>query len=262
MLSAGKHPVTPHGFKNATVTELGIRPYWTTKPHNIGVDLGAGNLLVVDLDSRRAVESWNAGPFGELRTARVSTGKGAHVYFRQDPGDWAIGSVPQSKISQAHGVPKTEIRGNEAYTVLPPSRHASGRVYTWADPTVPIALLPDELRDWVLAAGASVGRTAPTRRAAARPGTGQPIRSPQGYTVAALKRLAHSTIGSRNNDACAVALALADVAEAGGYKLEQLRVWFFSAAADCGLLADEPDKTHELWCRMTGDDFPVSEMAA
>jgi len=128
--SAGKHPRTPHGFKEASRSEEQVRRWWKKWPDaNIGVPTGSTTLLlVVDVDPRnggdkslKELESKH-GPFPE--TARQRTGGGGlHLFFRY-PG----GRVPKSL---AQGI---DLKGDGGYVVLAPSRHQTGSEYCWDSP--------------------------------------------------------------------------------------------------------------------------------
>src|SRR5262249_46092588 len=49
----GKHPRTPHGFKDATRDPATITAWWTRWPQaNVALDCGRSGLLVVDVDPR------------------------------------------------------------------------------------------------------------------------------------------------------------------------------------------------------------------
>src|SRR5579862_7097735 len=54
----GKHPRTPHGFKDATTDKSAITARWNKWPDaNIGIPTGAASgLLVVDVDPRNGGE--------------------------------------------------------------------------------------------------------------------------------------------------------------------------------------------------------------
>jgi hypothetical protein len=117
--SAGKHPRTPHGFKDAT-TDLGTIDGWWAKWPEANVAIRTGNgLVVVDID----------GSAGERQAAQVdlpttveaTTGNGRHLYY--------AGDAP-SPTGLLKGI---DIRGNGACVVAPPSVHASGTRYQWVN---------------------------------------------------------------------------------------------------------------------------------
>ena len=119
----GKHPLTEHGFKDASTDPKQWGAWIARWPFcNWGAPTGALNGFdVLDADSADAVE-W-AASHGLDRAPRVSTGKGAHFYVEH---------IPESK-DWAKRVPGCDFRGDGGYVVIPPSRHASGRRYAWAN---------------------------------------------------------------------------------------------------------------------------------
>src|SRR5688572_33286771 len=56
----GKHPITEHGFKDASCDEASVRAWWTKFPNaNIGVATGQG-LAALDFDGLQHEASWPA----------------------------------------------------------------------------------------------------------------------------------------------------------------------------------------------------------
>src|SRR6267143_1767372 len=69
-----------HGFKDSRSPDdaLVLNP-WNHDPNrNIGIDLGASDLCVLDFDKPESIPAW----LNEVKTYKVRTGKGVHVYFR------------------------------------------------------------------------------------------------------------------------------------------------------------------------------------
>ncbi len=133
----GKHPLTEHGFKDAS-KDPSVWSEWASRwPFcNWGAPTGEINGFdVLDADSADAVE-W-ASAHGLAEAPRVSTGKGAHFYVQHIPGarDWA------------KRIPGCDFRGDGGYVVIPPSRHVSGRLYAWANGVVRPIAAPDWLID-------------------------------------------------------------------------------------------------------------------
>ena len=138
----GKHPMTPRGFKDATIDEATIRTWWRKHPNaNIGIATGSqSGLLVLDIDpehggltSLNEFEDENGllpdGP--QVQTGR----RGFHIYFVH-PG----GNV-KSKIGVIPGI---DVRADGAYVVGSGSIHKSGRPYSWVDGKTPEEIaLPD-----------------------------------------------------------------------------------------------------------------------
>jgi putative DNA primase/helicase len=142
----GKHPRTPHGFKDATTDLSQIMEWWDRHPSaNIGIPTGvASRLLVVDCDPRNggpAERSELAQRFGPIPdTAEVMTGGGGrHFFFRYEGG-----SVPKAL---AEGI---DLKGDGGYVVAPPSLHPSGKRYEVDGLSGPKALLkPAEVPAWL-----------------------------------------------------------------------------------------------------------------
>jgi len=125
-----------------------LRLYWTRNPHcNVGITLGpVSGLLGIDLDDEQGITLWNewSRTIG-LRTPSFHTpGGGFRLLFR-----WPDRDVPIQTFT-VDGKEAIRILSKGSQTVMPPSRHRSGREYTWdADngPDTP----PLECPDWLLA---------------------------------------------------------------------------------------------------------------
>ncbi len=134
--SIGKHPRVPQGVKQATTEENKIRQWWEQWPSaNIAVACGQpSNICALDIDGPTGEQSLQSlveeyGPLYE--TATVQTGRGKHFYFRLPNG---------APIKNSAGLvaPGIYVRGDGGYTILPPSRHASGSAYKWASNIEPV----------------------------------------------------------------------------------------------------------------------------
>jgi hypothetical protein len=137
----GKHPRTARGFKDATDDLEQIRKWWARWPDaNIGIATGSG-LVVIDIDGREGMEEFKAlvaAHGAPPATLLAQTGNGFHAFYLTRPDS------PQVRSS---AVGKVHVRGEGGYVVAAPSRHASGRIYTWIK-KLPVATLPDWLRQW------------------------------------------------------------------------------------------------------------------
>jgi Bifunctional DNA primase/polymerase, N-terminal len=145
--SAGKHPRTLHGFKEASRHPDRIWHWWRRWPDaNIGIRTGQeSRLVVLDVDGRhRGEESLEIleATYDRLPptlTAQSGSG-GRHLYF-QHPGQRITNSA------QLAGFAGLDVRGDGGYIVAPPSLHRSGQRYAWVDATHPLAALPLWLRE-------------------------------------------------------------------------------------------------------------------
>ncbi len=134
----GKHPyppLAPHGFKSASSIPEQIRQWFSNAPYNLGLATGwDSGIFVLDRDDRdggdaslHALEKQH----GKLpRTLTQITGGGAHYVF-QLPKHLDI------KNSSGKVSPGIDIRGNGGYVVATPSRHETGKYYTWLSEDLP-----------------------------------------------------------------------------------------------------------------------------
>mgnify|MGYP001566574484 CR=1 FL=1 len=138
-----KKPLTPHGLKDATITQLGVKEYWTKWPE-AAIGLVTDGFVVIDFDaksggktSKTAIEE----KYGKLPKTRVhrTGGGGLHYIYRNPNGRDIRNSV---KVGGYSGV---DLRANGGYIVAPPSPHVSGKVYKVLDSS-PIIPAPD----WIL----------------------------------------------------------------------------------------------------------------
>lgn len=139
--SPGKHPRTKGGFKDATDEEAAIRRWWARWPDaNIALATGDG-LAVFDIDGEEGFQQFQAfvAQHGRVpETLTSQTGRGVHLVFAMRDGAPSVRSAARGKV---------HVRGDGGYIILPPSNHISGRNYKWLK-QVPIAILPDTLRQW------------------------------------------------------------------------------------------------------------------
>lgn len=147
--SPGKHPRTARGSKDATTDQHQIERWCTASAGaNVGIATGrASGLLVLDIDPRNGGTAtlerleWELGALPH--TVEVFTGgRGLHLYF-------VAPAIARARGSLGRGI---DVKFEGGYVVAPPSRHASGRLYEWANGRspcdAPLAALPDA---WVRA---------------------------------------------------------------------------------------------------------------
>ncbi|MGA7741808.1 MAG: bifunctional DNA primase/polymerase [Polyangia bacterium] len=145
---AGKHPWSTHGLCDATAAPAVIRGWWAQRPNaNVAIATGkVSGLVVLDIDLRHnGDESLHAlvaahGPMPD--TPMVLTGGGGQHFYFAHPG----GSIK----SRAGLWPGIDVRADGGYIIVPPSVHASGRLYQWEPGSgltdVDLAPVPDWLR--------------------------------------------------------------------------------------------------------------------
>ena len=136
--SPAKHPMTEHGYKDATTDPTRIRNWWVRWPKaNVAIVTGAASqLIVLDVDGDEGRES--VKDFKTPETPVATTGKGTHFYFHHPGGEVR---------NFARKLPGVDLRGDGGYVVAPPSNHITGRVYEWA--TSP-GVSPAEPPEWLM----------------------------------------------------------------------------------------------------------------
>ncbi|GMU61126.1 MAG: hypothetical protein AMXMBFR34_28890 [Myxococcaceae bacterium] len=147
--SAGKHPRTPNGLKDASKDPQVIEAWWRHEPvWNVGVVTGAvSNIIVIDVDPRHGGDVALAqlqhenGPFPLTPESR--TGGGGTHYVFEHPGD----SVANSSGRLGAGL---DLKADGGLIVAPPSLHASGQRYEWVDGRRPDQLRVAPVPPWLL----------------------------------------------------------------------------------------------------------------
>lgn len=158
-----KTPLTTHGLKDATQTQLGVKEYWGRWP-NAGIGLVTDGYTVLDFDKKSGgLESktrLEAEHEALPRTRAHQTGGGGlHLIYRNPNGAKVRNTVALA------GYPGIDLRGNGGYIVAPPSLHQSGTRYEVVDDSE-IAPVPAWLLELTTKKQAVQGETIPT---------GQPI---------------------------------------------------------------------------------------
>lgn len=134
---ATKRPLIAHGFKDASTDPATVENWWKLWPDaSIGMPTGKpSGVWVLDVDDPEAFEA-NAPRLP--RTRRVKTGKGFHLYWRQDEATQVRNAQRHAKTGWPFpAMPGAEVRGDGGYVIVPPSRHPLGRQYTWEDECEP-----------------------------------------------------------------------------------------------------------------------------
>jgi hypothetical protein len=142
---ANKRPLTPHSFKDATTDPEVIVAWWARWPNAmIGMPTGKpSGFWVLDIDDP---ESFAASAPELPPTRKATTGKGYHLYWRIDPDREVRNAQRHPRTGWPFlTMPGAEVRGEGGYVILPPSRHPTGRLYTWENEgeamSAPAALL-------------------------------------------------------------------------------------------------------------------------
>lgn len=135
-----KKPMTPHGFKDATLDAAQVREWWEKTPDaNVAIATGASGLLVVDIDhglEDHGLDEHLAGHPWMAATYAVRTGRrpefGVQLYFRAD-GSRNSGGWERDGCSG-------DIRADGGYVMAAGSIHPSGQPYTvlWDGPVAEV----------------------------------------------------------------------------------------------------------------------------
>jgi putative DNA primase/helicase len=126
----GKHPMTPHGVKDATTDRAQIKSWWTESPTaNIGIATGSeAGILVLDIDPRNKGKETLArlkkelGPLPDTVTV-ITGGGGRHLVFVHPPFP-----VRKDTSGKVFG-PGIDVLSDGCIEIAPPSVHASGNRY-------------------------------------------------------------------------------------------------------------------------------------
>jgi putative DNA primase/helicase len=178
-----KHPYgrfAPAGFKSASKDPHVIRR-WDGGNYNIAAATGAvSGIVVVDIDPRHD-GGWSLVALEQEHGALPHTwhaltgGGGEHFYFRH-PGRF-VG------CSEAKIAPGIDVRGDDGYAILPPSRHISGRPYAWDVDHHPEHVALADMPEWLLAKASTEKPKVDWRRFADEP-------VPEGQRHKAIRSLA------------------------------------------------------------------------
>jgi hypothetical protein len=114
-------------------------------PANVGIVLGSVSGLVgVDVDGEEGEHILKEVSYGDLPTTLTfTTGRGRRLLYAIDQD----GDVPTRTLSGRGGEVKILAAGT--LTVMPPSRHASGKKYRWVRRRGPGDVRPSPAPDWL-----------------------------------------------------------------------------------------------------------------
>src|SRR5258707_910875 len=280
--SAGKHPRTRNGVKDATLDAGQIASWWATwSAANIGIATGSG-LYVIDVDCAKGgtLESLlDLGITGCMWTLSAQTGSGGyHLYL----------STEQALSNTAGKLAAwVDTRGEGGYVVAPPSRNQHGR-YIWYN-SQPMQPMPEallaRLRDPARSSStqATTGRTrkeqtsdqarladqkaGATQGAVVTPAAGAQSTQTALDAAASVAKEARNTYlagmagrfrgqGLNASEICALVVALNEARYGAGrhpqgpLSLEELKRTIFKSVArwqeECGLLASRLPEIEQL----------------
>ena len=131
---AGKHPRTANGVNDATTDANQIKKWWEKWPlANIGIATGEeSGIIVLEVDPRHGGDktlnnlTTELGPL--LETVSENTGGGGQHLFFKHPA-FAVRNDSQGKIVG----PGVDILSKGKIAIVTPSRHVSGKHYSWQE---------------------------------------------------------------------------------------------------------------------------------
>jgi len=224
----GKHPLAARGLESATTDPDRLTWWWRRYPlANVGLGTGVA-FDVLDVDSSQAANSlrW-------FTVAYVAKGRGP---LARTGGDgWHFYLAPTG-LGNLHprGLGRMAWRGRGGYVVAPPSRHASGAVYSWVrdlDTPLPEAPLP--------------------------------LRCPYGQDVLErwLAEVASAPRGERNCTLYRAGLRLYSLVAGGLLDREQVEEGLMVAAEASRLAVEEPTRTRRTLAlaERVGSALPAGE---
>lgn len=161
--SPAKHPLTLHGLKDASKDKSVIQAWWKKWPQaNLAIITGAeSGLVVLDVDAKNGgLESLKRMTTKEGNlpyTPTVYTGGGGEHYLMAHPRN---GTKYRNRAALG-GYGGIDVRGDGGYIIAAPSRHISGKKYTWKINHIGADLRP--IPEWLskLMLGAEAKKTPP-----------------------------------------------------------------------------------------------------
>lgn len=145
-VSPGKHPRIQDWQHKASSEDAVVRRWWGMwEQSNIGILLNP-DLVVLDIDRHGDTDGYESfrkaeelhGPIPETVSATTGGG-GLHFYFR--------GNCRTHKYKSLPGV---DVKGQDSFTILPPSLHVSGKRYEWAPDASLLELEVADAPKWLL----------------------------------------------------------------------------------------------------------------
>ena len=236
--SAGKHPRTVRGLRDASTDPDRIRTWWARWPNaNLGVATGeSSGLMVLDVDLPDGPVSLDrlVADHGPLpATCEQRTGSGGRQLLFAHPG--------QPVSNRARLLPGIDVRGDGGYIVVPPSTHACGHRYQWTA-RIPPAAPPG----WLLDLADRTRTPDVTSVEVSAPPLAHGSRD-QRYAASALHhelaRLTSAAVGSRNDTLNRAAFNLGQLTAAGLLDREYVAAELERAATGIGLGPVETRRT-------------------
>jgi hypothetical protein len=244
---AGKRPLTPHGYKDATCDLDTIQQWWSTWPNAlIGVPMGKeSGIFAIDPDAPDSpdepdgIAAWErlVAEHGGMSPVpmHLTPGGGRHVLF-----NWREDRPVRNKTGRLPtGI---HVRGEGGYIIVPPSQLTDGRSYRVADSDIYWSFpdAPEWLYDLLL--------TSRSGDEAANVNSGvnsvfNQVGDFHPYAEEALRRereaVASEVPANRNNRLNQAAFSLGQLVGGGVLEERRVREELLEAAIDNGLVYDD-----------------------
>jgi hypothetical protein len=219
----GKHPRL-RGWRRLATTDPAVAGEWWRRWPQANVGLVTGRRFdVLDLDGEQGVEA--------LRAAlSIAPTEHPGPVARTGSGGWHLLYAPTGLGNRVRLLGGVDWRGRGGLIVASPSRHATGRRYTWVRPLT--AALPE------VPAGLRRLLTPPPATRTTRPPAPSPAGRSGGYGQAALAReraaVATAPVGRRNHTLNRAAFNLGQLVAAGLLDADEVQAVLLAAALEAG----------------------------
>jgi hypothetical protein len=235
-----KHPLCPHGLKDATIDENQIRAWWRIFSHAmIGIPTGPRSgvwVLDVDVDPKKGINGRETMARLEsehgslpLTLCSITPRGGRHYVFR-----WNGINIRSSTAKIGPGI---DVRGDGGYFVAPPSVRSDGTPYRWQQANAVIVEAPTWLSELVLAASSN-GATRRTILDLSTPdGTPQPSSARDRVWARAALRRECDTLNT-NAALNAAAFNLGQIVAGGELTKQEVIAALVAGAEACGLIVE------------------------
>lgn len=224
----GKHARIRDWPHRASTNVTVITRWWRRWPDaNVGVL--TGTIVVLDVDGPDGAQALRElqlahAPLPPTRCA--TTARGAHLYFCAD--------THLLSCSAAQLGPGLDVRARGGYVIAPPSRHATGHRYRWAN-THALAPLPPWLAGLLTPSEPDEPAPRALPRAANAPGQDRAARYLQAALDREIAELVRAPVGTRNTTLNRAAFRLGQLVGAGLGDPGQLTTHLLAAARTAGL---------------------------